>query len=187
MKKNLMTGIAAAICLGFSSCSKFDFTPITHGEEVYESYETAFVNKFGEPAPEQTWGFGTSSSRAAITRSISAPSVAEVNAPYDAQWVANYLATATEVNSTNATDNYDNGTNVSVQWNINSDGKLKYITDNYSNYTYDWFSFTKATKEEFEWYGKNIKPLFDNCGWNWNYNSDTSLAQKILDKLFRKT
>lgn len=104
-----MTGIAAAICLGFSSCSKFDFTPITHGEEVYESYETAFVNKFGEPAPEQTWGFGTSTStRAALTRSISAPSVAEVSAPYDAAWVANYLATATEVNNTNAWDNYDN-------------------------------------------------------------------------------
>lgn len=81
MKKNLMTGIAAAICLGFSSCSKFDFTPITHGEEVYESYETAFVNKFGEPAPEQTWGFGTSTStRAALTRSI----LASYNFPSDA-------------------------------------------------------------------------------------------------------
>ena len=76
-----MTGIAAAICLGFSSCSKFDFTPITHGEEVYESYETAFVNKFGEPAPEQTWGFGTSTStRAALTRSI----LASYNFPSDA-------------------------------------------------------------------------------------------------------
>ena len=76
-----MTGIAAAICLGFSSCSKFDFTPITHGEEVYESYETAFVNKFGEPAPEQTWGCGTSTStRAALTRSI----LASYNFPSDA-------------------------------------------------------------------------------------------------------
>lgn len=177
-----MTGVAAAaICLGLASCSRFDYTLISEGEQAYVNYENAFIEKFGEPAPDQTWGFGGSSTKA--TRSITNPAVAEASQPYTETWVTNYLATATEVNSTNATDNYDNGTNVSVQWNINSDGKLKYITDNYSNYTYDWFSFTKATKEEFEWYGKNIKPLFDNCGWNWNYNSDTSLAQKILDKL----
>ena len=177
-----MTGVAAAaICLGLASCSRFDYTLISEGEQAYVNYENAFIEKFGEPAPDQTWGFGGSSTKA--TRSITNPAVAEASQPYTETWVTNYLATATEVNSTNATDNYDNGTNVSVQWNINSDGKLKYITDNYSNYTYDWFSSTKATKEEFEWYGKNIKPLFDNCGWNWNYNSDTSLAQKILDKL----
>ena len=177
-----MTGVAAAaICLGLASCSRYDYTLISEGEQAYVNYENAFIEKFGEPAPDQTWGFGGSSTKA--TRSITNPAVAEASQPYTETWVTNYLATATEVNSTNATDNYDNGTNVSVQWNINSDGKLKYITDNYSNYTYDWFSFTKATKEEFEWYGKNIKPLFDNCGWNWNYNSDTSLAQKILDKL----
>ena len=182
MRKQLMTGVAAAaICLGLASCSRFDYTLISEGEQAYVNYENAFIEKFGEPAPDQTWGFGGSSTKA--TRSITNPAVAEASQPYTETWVTNYLATATEVNSTNATDNYDNGTNVSVQWNINSDGKLKYITDNYSNYTYDWFSFTKATKEEFEWYGKNIKPLFDNCGWNWNYNSDTSLAQKILDKL----
>lgn len=182
MRKQLMTGVAAAaICLGLASCSRFDYTLISEGEQAYANYANAFIEKFGEPAPDQTWGFGGSSTKA--TRSITNPAVAEASQPYTETWVTNYLATATEVNSTNATDNYDNGTNVSVQWNINSDGKLKYITDNYSNYTYDWFSFTKATKEEFEWYGKNIKPLFDNCGWNWNYNSDTSLAQKILDKL----
>ena len=182
MRKQLMTGVAAAaICLGLASCSRYDYTLISEGEQAYVNYENAFIEKFGEPAPDQTWGFGGSSTKA--TRSITNPAVAEASQPYTETWVTNYLATATEVNSTNATDNYDNGTNVSVQWNINSDGKLKYITDNYSNYTYDWFSFTKATKEEFEWYGKNIKPLFDNCGWNWNYNSDTSLAQKILDKL----
>ena len=182
MRKQLMTGVAAAaICLGLASCSRFDYTLISEGEQAYINYENAFKEKFGEPAPDQTWGFGGSSTKA--TRSITSPTVASATQPYNAEWVTTYLATATEVDSTNAIDNYDNGTNVSVQWDINSDGKLKYITDNYGNYTYDWFSFTKATKEEFEWYGTNIKPLFDNCGWNWNYNSDTSLAQKILDKL----
>ena len=159
-----MTGIAAAICLGFSSCSKFDFTPITHGEEVYESYETAFVNKFGEPAPEQTWGFGTSTStRAALTRSISAPSVAEVSAPYDAAWVANYLATASEVSNENKDVNDIGKKYPSWQW-----------SQEYTNKKYT----IGFTEEEQKFYDENIKPnddgdlAFYGTGYgttNWDY------------------
>lgn len=59
MRKQLMTGVAAAaICLGFASCSRYDFTPISEGEQAYVNYEKAFTEKFGEPAPDQTWGFG---------------------------------------------------------------------------------------------------------------------------------
>ena len=55
-----MTGVAAAaICLGFASCSRYDFTPISEGEQAYANYENAFIQKFGEPAPDQTWGFGS--------------------------------------------------------------------------------------------------------------------------------
>ena len=50
---------AAAICLGFASCSRYDFTPISEGEQAYVNYENAFIEKFGEPAPDQTWGFGS--------------------------------------------------------------------------------------------------------------------------------
>ena len=60
MRKQLMTGVAAAaICLGFASCSRYDFTPISEGEQAYANYENAFIQKFGEPAPDQTWGFGS--------------------------------------------------------------------------------------------------------------------------------
>ena len=60
MRKQLMTGVAAAaICLGFASCSRYDFTPINEGEQAYANYENAFIEKFGEPAPDQTWGFGS--------------------------------------------------------------------------------------------------------------------------------
>lgn len=60
MRKQLMTGVAAAaICLGFASCSRYDFTPISEGEQAYVNYENAFIEKFGEPAPDQTWGFGS--------------------------------------------------------------------------------------------------------------------------------
>ena len=60
MRKQLMTGVAAAaICLGLSNCSRYDFTPINEGEQAYANYENAFIEKFGEPAPDQTWGFGS--------------------------------------------------------------------------------------------------------------------------------
>lgn len=60
MRKLLMTGVAAAaICLGLASCSRYDFTPISEGEQAYVNYENAFIEKFGEPAPDQTWGFGS--------------------------------------------------------------------------------------------------------------------------------
>ena len=102
-----MTGVAAAaICLGLASCSRFDYTLISEGEQAYVNYENAFIEKFGEPAPDQTWGFGGSSTKA--TRSITSPTVAEASQPYTETWVTTYLATATEVNSTNATDKYDN-------------------------------------------------------------------------------
>ena len=55
-----MTGVAAAaICLGLASCSRFDYTLISEGEQAYLNYENAFIEKFGEPAPDQTWGFGS--------------------------------------------------------------------------------------------------------------------------------
>ena len=60
MRKQLMTGVAAAaICLGLASCSRFDYTLISEGEQAYVNYENAFIEKFGEPAPDQTWGFGS--------------------------------------------------------------------------------------------------------------------------------
>lgn len=75
MRKQLMTGVAAAaICLGFASCSRYDFTPINEGEQAYANYENAFIEKFGEPAPDQTWGFGSAdannggATQGAITR-----------------------------------------------------------------------------------------------------------------------
>ena len=78
MRKQLMTGVAAAaICLGFASCSRYDFTLISEGEQAYVNYENAFIEKFGEPAPDQTWGFGSADAngggvaQGAITRAAS--------------------------------------------------------------------------------------------------------------------
>lgn len=69
MKKYLMTGVAAiAICAAFTSCSKNEelYNPeqITKNEvaQIYENYNNAFIQTFGQPAANQDWGFGSSAS-----------------------------------------------------------------------------------------------------------------------------
>ena len=61
MKKYLMTGIAALTLAGmFTSCSH-DMS-LYNGDgtkAVVEKYEQAFVEAYGEPAANQTWGFGS--------------------------------------------------------------------------------------------------------------------------------
>ena len=75
MKKYLMTGIAAFALSGmFTSCSH-DMDRYTGGDtskNVEEKYEQAFVQAFGQPAANQTWGFGSpnSATTRAMTRAI---------------------------------------------------------------------------------------------------------------------
>ena len=62
MKKYLMTGIAALAMGGmFTSCGP-DMSSYggNISEQVVQKYEDKFVEAFGEPAPNQTWGFGSS-------------------------------------------------------------------------------------------------------------------------------
>ena len=176
MRKQLMTGVAAAaICLGFASCSRYDFTPISEGEQAYANYENAFIEKFGEPAPDQTWGFGSSDTKA--TRSITSPTVATASQPYNEKWVADYLTTATEVNSTNAVDDADDGKNVKCEWYPNGGGKLSTLMNNYNYCVYEGSPVTQNDKD---WYTKNILPLLTACNNNWY---GTEYAYTILMKL----
>ena len=171
-----MTGVAAAaICLGFASCSRYDFTPISEGEQAYANYENAFIEKFGEPAPDQTWGFGSSDTKA--TRSITSPTVATASQPYNEKWVADYLTTATEVNSTNAVDYADDGKNVKCEWYPNGGGKLSTLMNNYNYCVYEGSPVTQNDKD---WYTKNILPLLTACNNNWY---GTEYAYTILMKL----
>lgn len=65
-----MTGVAAlALAATFTSCSKSDdlYNANQQNEDMAKAYQTAFVERYGQPAPNHTWGFGTTSStRAAI-------------------------------------------------------------------------------------------------------------------------
>lgn len=61
MKKYLMLGVAA---LALASCNKTEFEPYTPEQIVEAKYNQAFIQTFGQPAANHTWGFGTT--RAAI-------------------------------------------------------------------------------------------------------------------------
>lgn len=88
MRKQLMTGVAAAaICLGFASCSRYDFTPISEGEQAYANYENAFIQKFGEPAPDQTWGFGSAD---ANNGGVAQGAATRTANPNSSQWANTY-------------------------------------------------------------------------------------------------
>lgn len=102
-----MTAAAViAFCGTFTSCTHDEITVGNGKIDVVDNYETAFITRFGTPAETQTWGFGKVV--AAGTRSASSPSVPDIVAPFSADDITAYLATAKEPNSTNVTDNYDN-------------------------------------------------------------------------------
>ena len=72
-----MTG-AAALTLGFiaMSCSNNDdlYDPeaivAAQGQSLEEAYNAAFIRTFGQPDPEQDWGFGTATSGSRATRTV---------------------------------------------------------------------------------------------------------------------
>ena len=105
--KKLIYGMAAvAISTVFANCSNQEVIPMTQEELVKADYEAKFIQKFGKPSPDQTWGF--ESVTRTFTRSIEAPRVKETDAPYTAEWVENYLAnTGVEANAANTTQNWD--------------------------------------------------------------------------------
>lgn len=73
MKKYLITSTAAlALCGLITSCTH-DIDGLTPEESVAATYEKAFITAFGQPAPDQTWGFGPSvSTSRAMTRATEA-------------------------------------------------------------------------------------------------------------------
>ncbi len=89
MKKYLKTGFAAvALCAGLASCSNHDEVMWTQAEKDQALYEAVFIQRFGHPASNHTWGFGATSNgtRSANTEGNMWGSNWEVPAPLtDAQ------------------------------------------------------------------------------------------------------
>lgn len=71
MKKYLVTGLAAVAISGmFTSCTHENDTAGGSSDlGVVETYEKAFISRFGTPSPDADWGFGPSTTQAG-TRTI---------------------------------------------------------------------------------------------------------------------
>ena len=116
MKKYLMTGIAA-LAMGsmFTSCSH-DMS-LYNGDgtkAVVDKYEQAFVDAYGEPAANQTWGFGSTSAAGVrgMTRSVpSSPTFKDGDCPSMPTKYKNTLAEAIADGAQYAKDyqNYQKG------------------------------------------------------------------------------
>ena len=111
MKKYLVTGLAAVAISGmFTSCTHDnDSVGGSSNLGVVETYEQAFISRFGTPSPDADWGFGPSTAQAG-TRSQSNPTCPNITQPYNQDWVTSYCETAKEPNAENTTDTYDNTT-----------------------------------------------------------------------------
>ena len=72
MKKYLVTGLAAVAISGmFTSCTHDnDSVGGSSNLGVVETYEKAFISRFGTPSPDADWGFGPSTTQAG-TRAVS--------------------------------------------------------------------------------------------------------------------
>ena len=154
MKKYLMTGIAA-LGMGslFTSCGPdMSVYNVSQSEQVLQKYEQSFVQAFGEPAWDQTWGFGSSTVAGArgMTRTLpEKPSFRDTNpvtkptmpsysntVPSDAQYAKTYqnykngdkIYIDNDFNSLNNPQNfsdlviYADGTNVSYGGDTNQNG-----------------------------------------------------------------
>lgn len=107
-----MAATTALVLCGLLTGCSHDFDSVTTEQTVLENYEKVFYTAFGTPAATQDWGFGSTASEPATasTRSQAEPSVPGISAPFDEDWVADYLTTAKEPDSSNVGDNYDNTT-----------------------------------------------------------------------------
>ena len=69
-----MNVVAVAVVLLATSCAKDLYepqqAPVTPSPSVVKTYNTNFVNTFGQPAANQNWGFGAPASARKMTRAI---------------------------------------------------------------------------------------------------------------------
>lgn len=167
MKKYLMMGVTAVTLLA-TSCQTDLYDPSVANPQATKSaeqqYNEAFIKVFGEPDANQTWGFGKAVIASRMTRSMAEPAVRDITAPYDETWVASYLPTATEPNSTNVYHNTDN----SYSW-----AEEGYWTDPVpaveGGYKKDDFNWTVMNSvpwgsDDKAWMDEHINPY-----WSWDF------------------
>lgn len=97
----------AIVALGglFSGCTR----EIEGGEgnsaafDIVQNYETAFIDRFGQPAETQTWGFGPLTTRAVVDQ----PSVSEGEYTYNAQMTLAWQGVDAAITSGTSESNFE--------------------------------------------------------------------------------
>jgi hypothetical protein len=84
MKKYLMTGIATVtMCTAFTSCSHdLGFEQMSQDQVDKAKYESVFINRFGQPAADQDWGYAEFARKITRTENANANEWADPNKAY---------------------------------------------------------------------------------------------------------
>ena len=171
MKKYLMRGMAAmAVSAAFVSCSQEVDLGNTPQRSIQETYEKAFITRFGTPVSTQDWGFGDDVK--AGTRSQATPACPDYTPTITEAWVADYLETAKEPNSSNINDNYDDGTWVEAtdgHWVIDKEATNQTVSPTWPQW--NWiqgsvadqiaWNYGSPSEEDKKWFQDNCKALID--------------------------
>ena len=101
MKKYLITGLAAVAISGmFTSCTHDTEAGGSSNLGVVETYEQAFISRFGTPSADADWGFGNGATQAS-TRANTRTIQPEHNFANDAIAKPTTITTSTGMNNTN--------------------------------------------------------------------------------------
>lgn len=191
MKKKVF--LMALVGAALTACSNHDFETWSEGEIAQSKYEAAFIKRFGQPAPNHTWGFGDVT-RSGMTRSAANPEALGISAPYDEAWVAEYLKTAKEPNSTNISDNYDNttktwvdgtpatpGTPATLSFDPNKNTIVQTLTYNFQYGDVAGNGYTSEENKAFwtEW----CKPYIDGNYTKYGVSTQTEAVPVVKAKL----
>ncbi len=166
-----------------ASCNKADDYSMTQSEIDQAKYEAAFINHFGNPASNQDWGFGSTSSAPAFTRAA-AQFGWEVSEGFDVEFDKQYYDDVLEllpegVNAQGKLTNYEFLSNGPFQFCIiysqtSANDKVGYYYYNPSTQTIadrTEVTFVEGIKDQayFEYYSSN--------GWFIN----TTSGQQVFD------
>lgn len=133
--------------------------------------------------------FGTRA-QSRTTRSQAAPAVPDIDAPYDANWVAEYLQTAKEPSTQNIWDNYDNsyyegGTEGhwvdGTQWGWGWSGTASTLF-----YSYDYALQNGVSQEDKDWWDTNCTP-YNNGNYAFYGADNQNDAATVLIGMLRST
>lgn len=115
---HILAGTALmAVVAGISSCSH-DFDETTPGQQAVDTYKRIFIETFGEPSPDHTWGFDApASSRVTRSITVNGDTYDKFNFPSDEELAAAFpTAIPTNADEVSQLETLYKGTKVQTQY-----------------------------------------------------------------------